>query len=207
MRSKLRYLLLSVLILLSGVLCPAQEQPRLLRYGVEWGASTTIATYYHYNYLDNMIGYRIDDSGMDYDRFGNAFVTAYCGLDVSRRIGVSLRSGLTGIQRGRRIVPLTVRGSWYPHGTDADGLFALVEAGLGFPDFFDAKPVPLSFLGGGYRYRLGDGMSVDVQLSWRGALDHPEIWDEQERHYILPQNIRRNDAWHSALVLSVALNF
>ena len=78
---------------------------------------------------------------------------------------------------------------------------------IGFPDFLEDRPMVLAIAGGGYRLQLGEKSSLDLLLTARAVLDHPAIWDEEERHYIETQNVRRNDAVHYALCLSLGLNF
>ena len=206
MLSKAGCLLLATVLALAAPHRTEGRTPQL-RYGLEWGGSTTLVSTHHYNYLDNTLGFRIDDSGTDTHRWGNAFVCAYCGLDLLPRLALSLRSGLAGIAPDRRLVPLTLRLSWHPHGSCSDGLFLLGEGGPGFPDFLEDRPMVLAIAGGGYRLQLGEKSSLDLLLTARAVLDHPAIWDEEERHYIETQNVRRNDAVHYALCLSLGLNF
>ena len=203
-----KYALLLVAVLSVLFARPLGAQDRsLLRYGVEWGLSASVYNSFHYNYIDGIMGYRIDEEGSDTDCIGNAFAEVYCGTDLSRRLSLTLRAGFSGIARGRRVVPICLRLSWFPAGTCADGFFTLADGGLSFPDFFEAKPAPVFRLGGGYRLLLTDSSSLDIQLCARLCQDHPDIWDEQERHYVETHNVRRSDAAHYALCLSAALNF
>lgn len=199
-------LLAAVLSLLLSRPLGAQDRS-IVRFGLEWGLSASVYNTFHYNYIDKIMGYRIDEDGSDRNCMGNAFAEAYCGADITRTLALTLRFGFCGISKGRRTVPIGLRLSWFPAGTCADGVFALAEGGMSFPDFFEAKPAPVFRLGGGYRYLLAGDSSLDIQFCARLCQDHPDIWDEQERQYVEAHNVRRSDAAHYALCLSVALNF
>ena len=70
--------------------------------GIEWGFSPMPAEYHHYNYLDQSIGFRINDKGWSYPCHLNAFILAGVSFDLSPRIDIAVLSGYKNQKYGRQ---------------------------------------------------------------------------------------------------------
>ena len=197
------------ILLIISIICLYNSAGAVKRFhiGAEWGATLTPLTFHHFNYMDEAIGFRIDDQGWEGGRALNACASLVLGLDLGRKINLSVLGGVTGLPGGRRAVPLSLRMSYMPRGVASDGLFAFIEGGANFV----WHPVPSSGAfartGGAFRLMLDSHSSMDLHLCIRNTYDHPRVWDELEERYIQKRNIRRNNAWYCAFEAGIALNF
>lgn len=173
--------------------------------GVEWGMSLTPATFHHYNYLDESIGFRINDEGWDYRKKLNAYILGSLGFDVTRTFSIALLSGWQGIERGKCIVPLISRLSFYLSGKEKDSIFVLTDIGLALDEM--KKRCNFIQIGSGYRLVLTPAYSLCFITSGRVAFDHPAVWDPIEEDFISERNIKRNNAWYCALNIGLSLEF
>lgn len=173
--------------------------------GIEWGMSITPASFHHYNYLDESIGFRINDEGWTYDTKLGAFVLGSVAFDITRTFRVGILSGLQGVERNRRIVSLVSRLSFYLSGTDDDGIFVYTDVGLALNEM--KKKCNYAQIGSGYRLLLTPSYSLSFRVSSRIVYDRPEVWDPIEEEYISERNIKRNDTWYCALNLGFSLEF
>ena len=173
--------------------------------GIEWGMSLTPTSFHHYNYLDESIGFRINDEGWDYHTKLNAFILGSAGFDVTRTFSIAFLSGWQGIESGIRIVPLITRLSFYLSGSENDGMFVYTDLGIALNRF--DKKTNFSQIGGGYRLMLTPGYSLNMRISSRIVYDRPDVWDPTEEDYISERNIKRNDAWYCALNIGFSLEF
>lgn len=176
-----------------------------LHPGLEWGMSLTPTSFHHYNYLDESIGFRINDEGWDYHTKLNAFVLGSLSFDVTRTFSVGILSGWQGVERSVRIIPLITRLSFFTSGSDDDGIFVYTDLGIALNRF--AKKTNFSQIGGGYRLMLTPGYSLNFRISSRIVYDRPDVWDPIEEDYISERNIKRNDAWYCALNIGLSLEF
>ena len=176
-----------------------------LHPGVEWGFSPSLANYHHYNYLDESIGYRINDEGWTYPYHLNAFILAGVTVDLSSRLDLSVLSGYQGVDINRRTVPLLWRASYFFCGKDRDGFLLFGDAGV----FLRKRQKYGRQLeaGAGYLISLTPHSSITFRIGGRVVYDRPDVWDPIEEEYISTRNIKRNDAWYYALNLGIGLFF
>lgn len=173
--------------------------------GIEWGFSPMPAEYHHYNYLDQSIGFRINDKGWSYPCHLNAFILAGINFDLSPRIDIAVLSGYQGISVQRRTVPLIGRVSYYFCGKEKDGFLVFGDAGLFLRK--SQKYGRQTEAGAGYLLTLAPHCSLVFRIGSRVVYDRPDVWDPIEEEYISARNIKRNDAWYYALNLGVGLYF
>lgn len=197
--------IMSVLFLCCFGLSGGEKQK--LHFGLEWGLSYNIKSYYHFNYLDATVGYRVDEKGWEQIGDSNAFIAAFMSLDLGRYMDLSLRAGYFGVSDARRVFPLMLQGNCYLRGNDCDGLFFSAGAGLVLGDFVNAQYTYLLRHGAGYRLALGSDDYLDFTLSIRCAYDRPRVWDRAEKEYVTGRNTLRNNIWYYALCFGFALSF
>ena len=173
--------------------------------GIDWGMSLTPASFHHYNYLDESIGFRINDEGWDYSTPLNAFVLGSVSFDVTRTFNIGILSGWQGVEHGIRIIPLITRFSFYLSGIDNDSIFVFTDLGLALNEL--KKKCNYAQIGGGYRLLLTPAYSLSFRMSGRVVYNRPDVWDPIEEDYISERNIKRNDAWYCALNIGFSLEF
>lgn len=173
--------------------------------GIDWGWSLTPAAYHHYNYLDKSIGFRINDEGWDTSPHVNAYILGSIAYDFSRIFGISILSGYQGIEKGRRIVPVVTRATFYLAGNEDDTVILFTDMGLALDEF--KRKCNFFQLGSGYRIALNTRNSISFRMGLKVTYDRPDIWDPIEEEYIPEHNIKRNDAWYYALNLGLTMEF
>ncbi len=194
-------------LFLIGHLCRGGGFTGHIHPGISWGYSAKLLAFHHYNYLDNSIGFRIDDQQWTTSFTSNAFVQGSISFDLTRRLQSSVLCGYVGIAPGRTIVPVSIRFAFYPRYSFEDGMFYFVQSGVFFRK--KASEIPsYGFLGGtGYRIMLASWLSLDLHGGISFTYDRPPVWDPLEETFIPKSNIRRNDAWYCSLNLGISLVF
>lgn len=180
---------------------------RRFHVGAEWGTNFTLLNFHHFNYMDEAVGFRIDDQGWEAGKGQNAYVSLCTGLDLGGKTNLSVLGGVCGLPVGRRAVTVSLKGTYLPGGTASDGVLFFIEGGGAAVWHPETASAVFARTGGGYRLMLDSHASIDVHLCLRNTYDHPRVWDEVEERYIQKRNIRRNNAWYCALELGVALTF
>ena len=178
-----------------------------LDYGVEWGYTASIWEKYHYNYTSPS-GARIDTRDQHFSYKSNGHLYGFLGARFARRFAVDALVGWAGIYEGRRVMPVTLRGSAFLKGYDADGLKLFLEGGWCHARSFASKPVYLGKAGTGYRFILDRNLALDLSLSLQGASDHPlGVYDKSREESVPDASLRRSDSGYFSLNFSVALCF
>ena len=185
----------------------AQPHIPFIRYGVEWGSSGTLYTSKHQNYTVSE-GYRVDDNHAGWTFIGNAQVLANIGVNITPRIAVAAYTGLEGISKDFRVIPLTLRGTYYFKDMDFDGMLCYFDGGVGFKGIRNPSEIcTLLSAGTGYHMALSSSVSLDFLLSARASLDSPDIVDPDTGRALPESSIRLNQARFYSVNISIALNF
>ena len=173
--------------------------------GLEWGYTLTPASFHHYNYLDESIGFRINDEGWSFRPKSNAYIFGCITYDVSGYFSVSMLSGIQGLDAGRRTLPLIMRMEVSANGSDQDGFIFVSDMGADIRNW--SKHSNHFQIGSGYVIILAPRCSLGIRVGGRLLYDSPDIWDPIEEEYVSRRNIRRNDAWYCALNMGLVLKF
>ena len=199
------FIITGLLLLCTNV--SAEDWKDRVHPGISWGYSATLASYHHYNYQDQSIGFRIDDSGWKGSFISNGWIVGLVSFDISPQLAVSFLTGYQGISKGRAFFPLSARFSLYPAGLRSDGMFIFAESGMNlFEKINSARAYDIQG-GVGHRMAVARRLAIDVHAGIRMAYDRPPVWDPLEEEYISESNIRRNDAWNYSLNFGIALIF
>lgn len=177
-----------------------------LKYGVEWGYTATFFDYYHSNYFDPDVGYRIDNIETQFYLYSNAHVAAKIGVEFCRHYAVTLLAGYAGIKQDRRIFPVTVRAAFFPVSVSEDGWQFFGEGGAGLHHSSEPYSI-LGKLGAGYRIKLSRKSSLDFLSYLRLSTDHPGIYSMDIAGHIPEELVRRSDGLYGSLNFSISLNF
>ena len=182
----------------------------LLRYGVEWGYTPMAYEAHHLNYIAKE-GFRVDDNDSGGKFASNASLLVDFGVNLTDNFSLGLYFGYTGISEDNRVLPLSMRMTWFPKGITSDGFLCYAEAGAGFHmPRLDVPGRPAAFLtgaGAGYHLALSRSMGLDFQIGLRESLDHALIPEPDGSGYVSGQNIRKNNAAYSALNITIGLTF
>ena len=172
-------------------------------FGAEWGYTSSLFNIYHNNYLSPE-GIRVDEKGVNFDYYSNGHVLAGVGYAFARKYEVGAYLGFIGVAQERRLVPLSLRATYYFDSYLSDGLFCYLDGG---PAFGENQNVTLiGKIGGGYRVKLSNRFSLDFLLSFHICSDHPKIFNSDDQQ-ITGDDLRRNDATYGGLNFTLALRF
>lgn len=197
-------------VIFLSVLSVRAESRRFLQTlhpGIEWGYTATAFSYHHYNYLDEYIGFRIDDKGWDYTYHSNAYVLGTLGFDIIPELNLRVSCGFQGISKDRRVIPLIGRLSYFPDCTWEDGVFFFTEAEVVLSAQDRYRNITGGQAGTGYRFTLTPRTALDFHIGARIVYDEPDVWDPLEEGYISERNIKLSNAWYFALNIGVSLSF
>lgn len=179
-----------------------------VRFSCEWGYVQSLALGYHYNILSEE-GYRIDESYSGFNPYPNGMVILGVGfVPPGDLLSISLHGGYSGIHKDNRIIPATLRMSFFPKRAVNDGMFYFAEAGAGFhvPKTFKTRVSLVTRIGGGYRFALTRRCSIDLSATIMAAESRPPIPNPDGPGYVAEQNIRSNSATYLAASLTIAVN-
>ena len=120
---------------------------------------------------------------------------------------LSLLAGYCGLAEKYRVIPVTLRGTWYSKVTRYAGWTAFAEAGMTVRDNFKTHPDPLLSGGFGWRVSVSADAELEFMLRYRCALRRPTLRDPEYNTIVDIQNIRHNVQALHTLGLVMGLNF
>lgn len=175
------YLIIMLMVLSPIVLCADGRNERV-KWGVEWGAQMPAFNSLKCAYLAED-GYLVEYSKRKFRTHTNGSLSAFIGYDIRRNVNLSLYGGYTGLDMNARGVGVSVRASGYfkEHSLGSySKLFG--EAGISIE-----RKKPLSHfyrIGYGYRLRLSDLVSLDLNCGIQTSFTHPKFYDSVSRKYL-----------------------
>ena len=202
-----RYALIFLLVLMAFPIGLHARSPKV-GFGFEWGISPQFFKFHKFNYISDD-GYRVngDNSGVDYNF--NASLEANVNFILGKHTVLGLYSGYCGITKDSRVVPLSMRFTLFPNGSNQDCFLYFADAGVGFhlskPGIPAQNPCFIAKLGAGYRYILGGRISLDLLVNMQGCIDNPLLKNPDSGGYV--KDVRYNSAAYLAMTFSAALNF
>lgn len=198
-------MLIILLAFSTACLSASDKDAKRFTFGAEWGYVGSFHCGIHHNFFSEE-GYRVDLVQNNLAFQGNGEVYLHAGYNISPSWNLSLYAGIAGIYDFHRAVPISLRVTRYfkarPNG---DRWIAFADGGSGICLTSNIQGILTGKAGGGYSITLSPDTSIDVLLAYRMTLTHPEItYDGYEINH---NRINRNNAYVSALSLSLALNF
>ena len=204
----LRYI--SILSAMLLACTAASARGSLFRYGVEWGYTPMVYEAHHLNYIARE-GFRVDDNDSGGKFNSNALLLMDFGVNLTDNFSLGLYFGYAGLSEDNRVLPLSMRMTWFPKGITTDGFMCYAEAGAGFhlpwQDVPKRNAAFLASAGAGYHLALSRSMGLDFQIGLRESLDHALIPEPDGSGYVSGQNIRKNNTAYSALNITIGLTF
>lgn len=196
-------LILACLALTFPLLTKAGERASF-RYGLEWGVNSAILVGSHSAYISGE-GYLVDSRSLDFRSHINGEITGLIGLEY-KRLGLYIRSGYLGLQKGESVVPVLLRSSFAlsRSGVEKHGSI-YIEGGCGLQK---AKPVSaVTGTGYIYRLRLSEKLALDMNGGLRISYSHPDVYDKYAEQNVPKESLGLSNSLNIGLALTIALVF
>lgn len=127
------------------------------------------------------------------------------GLEY-KRLGLYVRSGYMGLQKGESVVPVLLRSSFAlsRSGVEKHG-FIYIEGGCGLQK---SKPVSaVTGTGYVYRLRLSEKLALDLNGGLRISYSHPDVYDKYAERKVPKESLGLSNSLNIGLALTIALVF
>lgn len=196
-------LILACLSLTFPLLTKAGERASF-RYGMEWGVNSAILVGSHSSYISGE-GYLVDSRSLDFRSHINGEVMGLIGLEY-KRLGLYVRSGFMGLQKGESVVPVLLRSSFAlsRSGVEKHGSI-YIEGGCGLQK---SKPVSaVTGTGYVYRLRLSEKLALDMNGGLRISYSHPDVYDKYAERKVPKESLGLSNSLNIGLALTIALVF
>lgn len=196
-------IILACLALTFPLLTKAGERASF-RYGLEWGVNSAILVGSHSAYISGE-GYLVDSRSLDFSSHINGEIMGLIGLEY-KRLGLYLRSGYMGLQKGESVVPVLLRSSFAlsRSGVEKHGSI-YIEGGCGLQK---AKPVSaVTGTGYIYRLRLSEKLALDMNGGLRISYSHPDVYDKYAEQNVPKESLGLSNSLNVGLALTIALVF
>lgn len=196
-------LILACLALAFPLLTKAGERASF-RYGMEWGVNSAILVGSHSSYISGE-GYLVDSRSLDFRSHINGEVMGLIGLEY-KRLGLYIRSGYMGLQKGESVVPVLLRSSFAlsRSGVEKHGSI-YIEGGCGLQK---SKPVSaVTGTGYVYRLRLSEKLALDLNGGLRISYSHPDVYDKYAERKVPKESLGQSKSLNIGLALTIALVF
>lgn len=196
-------LILACLALTFPLLTKAGERASF-RYGLEWGVNSAILVGSHSSYISGE-GYLVDSRSLDFRSHINGEVMGLMGLEY-KRLGLYIRSGYMGLQKGESVVPVLLRSSFAlsRSGVEKHGSI-YIEGGCGLQK---SKPVStVTGTGYVYRLRLSEKLALDMNGGLRISYSHPDVYDKYAERKVPKESLGLSNSLNIGLALTIALVF
>lgn len=174
------------------------------KFGVEWGFGISLYQSYHYNFLteDYM---RVDERGTEWMLHMTGLLLGNVGCYFGEKLSLDLYCGSQGIRTDERVVPLTLRTSYYMRGWRNDGEFIFVEGGVGFRKHH--RTTEFVKLGYGHRMKLSEHISLNFMFFLQACFDQPKVIDRYTGQVVPPDMVRLSEAVICSPNFSFSLGF
>lgn len=196
-------IILTCLALTFPLLTKAAERAPF-RYGLEWGVNSAILVGSHSSYISGE-GYLVDSRSLDFRSHINGELMGLIGLEY-KRLGLYIRSGYMGLQKGESVVPVLLRSSFAlsRSGVEKHGSI-YIEGGCGLQK---AKPVSaVTGTGYIYRLRLSEKLALDMNGGLRISYSHPDVYDKYAEQKVPKESLGLSNSLNIGLALTIALVF
>ena len=200
-----RILIIFLLAISAMDLSASGKGAKRFTFGTEWGYVGSFHCGIHHNFFSEE-GYRVDLVENNLAFQGNGEVYLHTGYNLTQDWNLSLYAGLAGIYDFHRAIPISLRITrYFKTRASSDRWLAFADGGSGICLTSNIQGILTGKAGFGYSITLSQDTTIDLLLAYRMTLTHPEItYDGYEINH---NRINRNNAYVSALSLSLALNF
>lgn len=178
---------------------------RKFTFGAEWGFISSFHSGIHHNFFSEE-GYRVDINQQSIGYESNGDVYLHCGYNINQEWNLSIYAGFAGVANIGNSIPLSLRMTrLFKEDKRGDRWLCYLDAGSGVCLKQNPQMIAAGKIGGGYRMALSRTTKMDFLLGYRMTLSHPDIVFDG---YTVPfEMINRNNAYVSAIALSISLTF
>lgn len=174
------------------------------KYSLEWGINSAVLVGSHNAYISGE-GYFVENRSLDFKSHINGEVMGLIGLEHNR-LGLYLRSGYMGLQKGECVIPVLLRSSFALSVSGIEKYGSIyVEGGCGLQ-----KSKPVSVLTGTgyiYRLRLSGQLALDLNGGLRISYSHPDVYDRYADQIVPKESLGLSNSLNIGLAVTVALVF
>ena len=198
--------LLNILIIVC-ISIGLQAQTRFT-WGLEWGYSGVFLDSHNFNYFTTD-GVRVQDSDTFFEIKSCGLALINAGIEFADHWSAGLHTGYTAVYEARKVIPYSLRMSYFFNGCDSDGWKVFLDAGSAYPlkGSFNRKPLFLAKVGGGYRIPIYKNFCLDGFFALQFAADHPfEIRDKYTHQLVPPHELRRSDRSTVSFAVGLSLS-
>ena len=180
------------------------HHPRIT-FGAEWGYVGTFYSGYHYNFYAPE-GYRVDPREHGFVYESNAEAYLHIGYNFNERYNLSLYAGISAVMDYHHTVPVSIRFTrFFGNSHLKDRWLGFIDLGTGMIIKQSPQELLTGKMGGGYRLSLSRNKKLDIIMSLRAILTHPDI--DYYGTMITLERINRNNAYCAAGSIGLALTF
>lgn len=177
-------------------------------FGIESSYVLTFMNRSHFNFI-SADGGRRDVKSFSAGLWSNGQFLVHGGVNLTEKVNISLYTGYGGIFVRERMVPVSVRVSWF-YGRDPMKnrwmSFCSVGAGFNNPDMLSRISAE-GKAGGGYRISLNRHVKMDMLLAFQEVYTHIRAYENDTGSYVPEERLRRNDTWIGAFTFGIGLVF
>lgn len=204
----LLHISLTIALCLLALPSSGQRKTPRLTFGAEWMYSSNFYNAHQFNYTAGEEGYRVNDENAGFEYIANGGILGHMGIDVGRHFNASVYAGYLGVFRARNVIPVLAGVSWFPNGSENDGLIVNMRGGVSFQEYIPVLSLTyLASVGAGYRLSLARWADLDFLVGLQTVFDHPPIPNPDGLGFVPAEDIRKDKAQYFALNLGVSLSF
>ena len=178
-------------------------------YGLEWAYAGVFMDFHKFNYFSTD-GVRVDDSLAKPVYKSTGQILANAGVNIGNHWAVSLYSGFSAIYEDRKVIPYSLRFTYFIKAYDQSGWKIFLDGGSAhsLAGSFNNKPLMIIKAGTGYRVPVYKDFCLDLFTALQFTSDHPvNIYDKFTHQPVPHQSLRYSSRYGVGLVFGCALAF
>ena len=176
-------------------------------WGLEWAYSGVVIDSHNFNYFTTD-GVRVQDSDTFTEIKSCGMFLMNAGLNLGDHFTTAFYTGYTAVYEARKVIPYSLRMTYFVKGCDKPGWKVFLDAGSAYPlkGSFNNKPLLMTKAGTGYRIPVYKSYCLDSFFALQFVVDHPmEIRDKFTMMPVPPQDLKRSDRNTLGFVIGFAL--
>jgi len=204
---KIKHLLI-ILIMFAGLGKDLRAQVRFT-YGLEWAYSGVFMDFHKFNYFSTD-GVRVEDSLSEPVFKSTGQLYANAGVNLGSHWAVAFYSGFTAIYENRKVIPYSLRLTYFTKAYDSSGWKVFLDGGSAYAlaGSFNHKPLIIAKAGTGYRFPIYKEFCLDVFTSLQFTSDYPlNIYDKYTYQPVPHEVLRFSSRYGMSLAVGCALSF
>ena len=189
-------------------LCVSVQARTRFTWGLEWAYSGVCLDSHVFNY-HSTDGVRVQDTDSVLEIKSCGIILANAGVNIGDHWTAGFYTGYTAVYEARKVIPYSLRATYFFKGNQSDGMKVFLDAGSAYPlkGTFNKKPVFIVKAGTGYRIPIYKSFCLDGFFALQYAADHPfEVRDKYTHMLVPPHDLKRSDRNTLGFVFGFALS-